>query len=318
MMRFIDATTSFSSGRKRGGFGREVHHDAHVGGDGAVLGCEHRVQVQLGDLGEVAHQLAHAHDDGGEGFAVDRVAAAHALEHLGGLDAVEHGLGVLLRGGGQAEGDVLEHFDQHAAQAEGHQLAEAVVGDGADDHLGAALDHLLHLHADDLGVGLVLLGVGDDGVVGLGGLVGALDADDHAARFGLVQDVRRDDLHHHREAHGAGQLGGLGRAGDHAFLGHRDAVGIADQLAFGRGERVTPFLLDRVEDLADLGLVALGVGHAGSLKIGGGARRAPLDDLGFAQRRDFFAAVAQLRRALPRCARPAAASASPRWGCRTA
>jgi hypothetical protein len=30
-----------------------------------------------------------------------------------------------LRRGREAEGDVLQHFDQHAAEAEGHQLAEA-------------------------------------------------------------------------------------------------------------------------------------------------------------------------------------------------
>ena len=72
------------------------------------------------------------------------------------------------------------------------------------------LQHLLHLDAVDLGVGLVLLGVGEDGVVGLGRLVGALDADEHAAGLGLVQDVGRDDLHHHRKAHAAASLLGLG------------------------------------------------------------------------------------------------------------
>ena len=39
----------------------------------------------------------------------------------------------------EAERDVLQHLDQHAAEAERDQLAEAAVGDRADDHFLAAL-----------------------------------------------------------------------------------------------------------------------------------------------------------------------------------
>src|ERR1700674_1305960 len=49
---------------------------------------------------------------------------------------------------------------QLAAQAEGDQLAEARIGDRADDDLLAAGEHLLYLDAVDLGRGFVLLGVG--------------------------------------------------------------------------------------------------------------------------------------------------------------
>ena len=125
----------------------------------------------------------------------------------------------------------------------------------------AALDHLLDLHADDLGVGLVLLRVGDDLLVGGGGFVRALHAHDHAAGFGLVQDVGRDDLHHDRETHGDGELRCFGGARDHAFLGHVDAVGVANELALRRRERVAAFLLHRVEDLRGPLPCRLGVGH---------------------------------------------------------
>ena len=216
----------------------EVDDDAHVGGDRAVLGREHRVQVHLGDFREVADQLAHADDQVRERLAVDRVAAANALQHLRRLDAVEHGERVRLGRRREAEGDVLQHLDEHAAEAERDQLAEAAVGHRADDHLLAALEHLLHLDAVDLGVGLVLLGVGEDGVVGLDRLVGALHADDHAAGFGLVQDVRRDDLHHDRESHSRGELARGGGARRHALARHRDAVGIADLLAFRGGQGI--------------------------------------------------------------------------------
>ena len=65
----------------------------------------------------------------------DRLAAAHALQHLGRLDAVEHRQRVVAGRGREAEGDVLQHLDQHAAEAERDQLAERAVGDRADDDL---------------------------------------------------------------------------------------------------------------------------------------------------------------------------------------
>ena len=82
-----------------------------------------------------------------------------------GLDAVEHRQRIVLGRGREAEGDVLQHLDQHAAEAEGDQLAERAVGDRADDDLGAAGQHLLDLDALDLGVGLVLLGIRQNGLV---------------------------------------------------------------------------------------------------------------------------------------------------------
>ena len=74
--------------------------------------------------------------------------------------------------------------------------------------------HLLHLDPLDLGVGLVLPGIGQDRVMGGAGLRVALDADDHAAGIGLVQDVGGHDLHDDGIAHAAGEPGGLiGRFG---------------------------------------------------------------------------------------------------------
>ena len=168
-----------------------------------------------------------------------------------GLNAVQHRQRVVLGRGREAEGDVLQYFDQHAAEAEGDQLAERAVGDRADDHLGAAGQHLLHLDALDLGVGLVLPGVGQNGLVGLLGVFGGFHADHDAASLGLVENVRRDDLHHHRKAHGGGELGGLGGGLRHAFLRNRDAIGIADQLAFRRGQAGALVGLDRIQHPAD-------------------------------------------------------------------
>ena len=166
MIRFIAVTMSSSLRAVARGLCVEVDDDAHVGGDRALLGREDRVEVELDDLREVADELRHADDDVGERVAVDRVAAAHAVQHLRRLDAVEHRQRVVLGRRREAEGDVLQHLDEHAAEAEGDELAEARVGDRADDDLRAALQHLLHLDAVDLGVGLVVLGVGEDRVVG--------------------------------------------------------------------------------------------------------------------------------------------------------
>ena len=153
------------------------------------------------------------------------------------------------------EGDVLQDFDENAAEAEGDELAEGAVGDGADDHFLAAGQHLLDLHAGDLGVGLVGLRIGDDLVVGGLRILSGFDADDDAAGLGLVEDIRRDDLHDHRKAHIGGQLGCLLRVSGDAFLRNLDAVDIAQQLAFRRGERLAPFRLDLVQDVTDSGFV---------------------------------------------------------------
>ena len=58
---------------------------------------------------------------------------------------------------------------------------------------------------------------------------------------------------------------GLGGAGGDALARHGDAVGVADLLALGRGERVAPRRLDGVEELANGGFVfAHGVSSPGS------------------------------------------------------
>ena len=125
----------------------------------------------------------------GERALVDRGGAAHAVENLGRRDPVDHRKRVVAARRRQAKRDVLEHFDQHAAQAEGDDLAETRIGRGADDHLLAAGEHLLDFDPGDLGVRLVGARAGDDLFVGPLGLGRAPHVEYHASRFGLVQDV---------------------------------------------------------------------------------------------------------------------------------
>ena len=232
-----------------------VDHDADIRGNRTVLGGEDRIEVKLGDLRIIVHKLRNAHDHIGERVAVDRIAAAHALQHLGCLDAVKHRERLLPRDGRKAEGNVLQDLDENAAKAEGDQLAERAVGDGADDDFLTAGQHLLDLHANDLGVGLVGLRIGNDRIIGGLRILGRFDADNDAAGLGLVKDVRGDDLHDHRKAHAGGQLGCFLRVAGDAFLRNLDAIDVAQQLAFRRGERLAPFRLHLVQHVTGGGSV---------------------------------------------------------------
>jgi len=101
--------------RRRARLVIEIDDDAHVGGDRVVLGGEHRVEVEFDDLGKIADELRNLDDDSGQRLAADRVATAHALQHVVSLDAIKHRERVLVGGRRQPERDVLQNLDQHAA-----------------------------------------------------------------------------------------------------------------------------------------------------------------------------------------------------------
>ncbi len=253
--------------------GREVEDDAHVGGDGVGFRREHRVQIHLGNFGEVRDEVRDAFDQRCQRFAIHRLGAAHPFQDLGGGNAVQHRPRVLARGGREAEGDVLQHLDQHAAQTEGDQLAEGRIRHRADDHFLAAAEHLLHLHAEQGGLGIVLAGVLHDGDEAPLDIRGVLQADQHTARFGLVQDLRGNDLEHHRKSHVRRQLRGLRGRFRHPLLGHRDPVRVAHQLAFRRGEGGSPFRLHPIEYLSDRRLIVSHDCHLQFVRNCGLARR---------------------------------------------
>ena len=241
------------------GFGlwREVHrHDAvHRGG---ALGVrQHRVEVHLPDLGKVVHQRRDVDDDLRQGFPVHRSRAPDATEDLRRGHAVQHGQGLVAARRRQPEGHVTQHLHQHPAQPEGHHLAEARIGHRPDDDLHASAGHLLlDLDPGQHRVGLVGPGVVRQGLVGPLRLLVILDPHLHAARLGLVQDVFRDDLHHHREADVRGQLRGFrGRMG-HAFPRQRDTVGTQHLAAFQGRQRGASLGLHRLQHGTDITLSA--------------------------------------------------------------
>jgi hypothetical protein len=242
----------------------EIHDDAHVGGDRAGLRSEHRIQVHLGDLGKVGDELRHVPDHRRQRLAIHRLRAAHTLQHVGGGNAVEHRQRFVVGCRRQAERDVLQHFDQHAAQTERDELAERGIGHRADDDLLSTAHHLLHLDAEQVGLLVVLLRVGHDlrepGLC----LRRVLHADDHAARLRLVQDLRRHDLHHDRVSDLGRELRCLGGRLRHAFLRHGDAVRVANELPFRRRQGRAPRGLHGIEDLPDFLLIGR---HRSSLYV---------------------------------------------------
>ena len=105
-----------------------------------------------------------------------------------------HPEGAIHRDRGDPEGHVLQHLDKDPAQAEHDGRAEGGVVDRSADHLGAGGRHLGDQNAVNIGIGLVLPGVVQDGLERRAHAVGVLDVDLHPAGIALVQDVRRDDL----------------------------------------------------------------------------------------------------------------------------
>ena len=144
--------------------------------------------------------------------------AADAAQDFGRRDAVQHRQRILIGGGRQSERDVLQHLDQDAAETKRDQLAERRVGHRADDDFLAAGQHLLDLHAENLGLGVVLLGVADDRRVSIRRRLRRFDPDDDSARFGLVQNLRRHDFHDDGKADAGGELHGFLGGPRHALL----------------------------------------------------------------------------------------------------
>ncbi len=237
--------------------GLPVADDARIDRCRPVRGGEDRVKVDFGDFGEIRHQLGDLDDDAGKRGPVDRRLPANALENLRRLQAVEHRFCVGLAGRGKVEGDVLQHLDQNAAKAEGDELAERGVADRADDDFRrAGGQHLLDLDALDARVRLVAFRIVDDGLERRACLVGRVDTDHDAAGLGLMQDVRRDDLHDDREAHTGSEIGRLiGRLRQRLFR-HRDLIGITNEFRFRRRQSRSSRRFDCIEHTADGCLVA--------------------------------------------------------------
>ena len=194
------------------GLGGYLQQHPRVHCRGAVGARENRVQIEFVELWKVGDEPADAHDQGGQRLPVDARRAAHPVQHRRARDIVQHGGGFVRRSRRQPESQVTHDFDEHAPQPESDQLAEYRVGNSAHDHLlrtCIAADLTLHEHTVDGGSRRMMCRNGDQAVVCGCKRVLAIDAQDHAARIGLVQDVGRVDLGDHRITDAPGYRAGL-------------------------------------------------------------------------------------------------------------
>ena len=257
--------------------GRLLAADAHTGveRDGAFVVDDQRVDVQLGHLGHVGQQLRHGHQRGDDGIDVGRRHVAVAVQQPGdarALDQRARQRGVERR---QRHGAVGHHLDRRAALSEKDHGAKGRVDAGADDQLLRLLHlhHLLHGEAFDARVGLAFAHAHQHGLRGGAHVAFVVQVQHHAADVGLVRDVFRKNLEHHRKAD-ARRLGrcrvGIGwhRARGH----HGDVVRLAHRLGFGLGQHVAA----AGQHALHQGAHARHVGGAAVVQLRGGRRLAQL------------------------------------------
>ena len=126
--------------------------DPRVDDDGAVGQADHRVEVELGELGEVVGELREPVQHVGERGGVGGRGAAEPGDEPPGLARGDELVGVDVGQRRQPEVGVADQLGEHAAGAEGDERAEdGILGD-AREELDAALDHRLddHRAADPL------------------------------------------------------------------------------------------------------------------------------------------------------------------------
>ena len=101
--------------------------------------------------------------------------------------------------GNHAHGNRLQKFHVNTAETDHQHLAELRIGAHAQQNLKALGQHLLDYNTLDSGRGGILAGVLQNGLISLMHSFHRMDSQADAAQIGLVKDIVRKDLHHHRE-----------------------------------------------------------------------------------------------------------------------
>ncbi len=132
---------------------------------------------------------------------------------------LDHARGLVFRHWREPHGEIAVDLGQHAAHAEHHHRAHLGIVLVAENDLRQAFLHALHQHALDAGVFLVSARVHENLRACRRQFLAGCHVEPYRARFGLVRDVRRQDLRHHREFQFDRlfrRLDRLGRGGRHA------------------------------------------------------------------------------------------------------
>ncbi len=228
--------------------GRDVERHAHVHGDRAVAAREYRIEVELGDLREVADERANIFDEARDSGTVDRGTAPHTVEKFRAANFAQHRSRVVRAGRCQPKRDVAHHFDEHAAEAERRELAEHRIRDGTDDQLGTTGQHLLYHDAVNVAVRRVATRGTDDAVECTPRVGIVADGEHHPTDVRLVHDIRRLDLHRHRIADAARDRDRRLRGGGEIQRCEREIVGRADVARLERGDPAATRCRRRIED----------------------------------------------------------------------
>ena len=187
-----------------------VEDDAGVEGRDAV-GChQERIHVQLRNRRVFRNQIRKSHQDFHQPVDVHCLSAAETVQQRFDAKRIDHATGQAFVERRQFERAVAEHFGRDAPGPNHHHGAEDRILLGADDQLDSfgRSEHRLYGDAVNVGVRPQSFGAFDHVVENLLHFLIVRNAQDHALHFGLVQDLRRVDLHHDRVADFASDLHG--------------------------------------------------------------------------------------------------------------
>ena len=146
------AERPFSPGLETHGLCRPAQPDARVDRDAARRTGQHRVQVELGDLGLVVGEPAEPVQDVGDRRAVGRRRTAPARDEAPRLAAGDQLVGIDVRQRREREPRRADQLGQNTPGAVGDEGAEDRVLDRADEQFDAARDVPLDEHRPaDLG-----------------------------------------------------------------------------------------------------------------------------------------------------------------------
>src|SRR5580765_1952729 len=125
---------------------REPQPDPGVDDNAPVRPPDHRIAVELCNLGEVLREPGEPEDDIRERWGVRRGRAAVAGDEPPRLAGRYECLGIGVRERRDAELSLADQLGEHAAGAEGDERAEHRILDDPGEQLGATAYHRLHEH----------------------------------------------------------------------------------------------------------------------------------------------------------------------------
>src|SRR5262249_8454913 len=145
----------------------KIGDDACIDSDRTGGAGHDRIQIHFGDLREVGRQLRGPDNQAGEGFLVRGRLAAHPMQNGSAAELIEHLESLGMGGGRQSEGGVLQRLDKDTSQPKYDDRAESRIANDADDDLVPTRYHLLDLHANDLGISLIMPSISQNRAVRL-------------------------------------------------------------------------------------------------------------------------------------------------------